>query len=55
MQPTGSPRRCRADPGGVLGYEPIDEFLDGVMGGMVFGDLGEVFGGFESDHICGPP
>ena len=19
------------------------------------GELGEVFGGFESDHICGPP
>ena len=44
----GFTRRC------VFGDEPVDEVLDGGICGMVFGELAEVFGGFESDHECPP-
>ena len=45
----------RLTRGGVLGYEPIDECLDGVLGGMVYRDLGEVFGGILCDPLGGHP
>jgi hypothetical protein len=31
--------------------ELLDEFLDGGIRGIIGGELVEVFGGFESDHI----
>ena len=40
---------------GVLGDEPIDEVFDGGICRMVFWELCEVFGGFDCDHIYGPP
>ena len=30
------------------------KFLDGGVGGMVFGELGDVFGEFERDHALLP-
>jgi hypothetical protein len=36
---------------GVVLDKPIDEILDGGKCGMVFGELAEVLGGFERDHM----
>jgi hypothetical protein len=45
----GLVRRC------VCRDEAVDEFLDGGICGVRLGELGEVFGGFESDHMWLPP
>ena len=39
----------------VCGDESLDEFLDSGMGGVGWGKFGEVFGGFECDHMRLPP
>ena len=40
---------------GVVGDEPLDEVFDGGICGIGGREFCEVFGGFESDHIWGPP
>lgn len=34
--------------------ELLDEFLDDGVGGIIGGELADVFGGFESDHGLSP-
>ncbi|TNG03608.1 MAG: hypothetical protein EP297_00235 [Gammaproteobacteria bacterium] len=35
--------------------EAFDEFFDGGVGGIIGREFGEVVGGLERDHMCGPP
>ena len=41
--------------GDVIGYETFDQVFDNRECGVIGWELREVIGGFEGDHVYGPP